>query len=73
MARHMWVEAALVNSRAGEAACFPQSHMPQGSCHHGLAKLWPLVLGLLISAAIQMIVSRAEIAKLLGDSVPRSI
>ena len=35
--------------------------------------LWPLVLGFLISAAIQAVVSHSEMAKLLPDSRPRSI
>ena len=35
--------------------------------------LWPLVLGFLISAAIQAVVSHSEMAKLLPDAGPRSI
>lgn len=35
--------------------------------------LWPLVLGFLISAAIQAVVSHSEMANLLPDSRPRSI
>ena len=35
--------------------------------------LWPLVLGFLISAAIQAVVSHSEMAKLLPDSSSRSI
>jgi uncharacterized protein len=35
--------------------------------------LWPLVLGFLISAAIQAVVSHGEMAKLLPDDHPRSI
>jgi uncharacterized protein len=35
--------------------------------------LWPLVLGFLISAAIQAVVSHSEMAKLLPDSKPSSI
>lgn len=35
--------------------------------------LWPLVLGFLISAAIQAVVSHSEMAKLLPDARPRSI
>lgn len=35
--------------------------------------LWPLVLGFLISAAIQAVVSHSEMAKLLPNSRPRSI
>lgn len=35
--------------------------------------LWPLVLGFLMSAAIQAVVSHSEMARLLPDSKPRSI
>lgn len=35
--------------------------------------LWPLVLGFVISAAIQAVVSHSEMAKLLPDAKPRSI
>src|ERR1700752_3897254 len=35
--------------------------------------LWPLILGFVLSAAIQAVVSRAEMSRLLPDDRPRSI
>ncbi|HZR04086.1 MAG TPA: permease [Burkholderiales bacterium] len=39
----------------------------------GWELLWPLILGFSLSAAIQAVVSHAEMAKLLPDDKPRTI
>src|SRR5437868_14346794 len=35
--------------------------------------LWPLILGFALSGAVQAVVSRASMARLLGDNSPRSL
>ena len=35
--------------------------------------LWPLILGFALSGAVQAVVSRASMARLLGDDAPRSL
>jgi uncharacterized membrane protein YraQ (UPF0718 family) len=39
----------------------------------GWQMLWPLIFGFLVSGAIQAVVSRSEVARLLPDAGPRSI
>jgi uncharacterized protein len=49
------------------------AHALMMAAEMGWLLLWPLILGFLVSAAIQAVVSHSEMAKLLPDARPRSI